>query len=173
MNMKKALSDKHISIRKLSVITGLPYATVYGIVNGKINLEECQYKTLKPIAAYFELSVDDLVYHYEDFQTFRNNLHHRLVKEDELEVIADLLENKTIDYFCSHEDYLKALYLLALVDYVLKKNNYPVCREYAFLRRQKLKKPYYVGGRSAEKELKCIPEFVMHNIYEGDLYDAV
>jgi len=174
MNLKNYLKEKNISIRKLSIITALPYATVYDIVNGRIKMEECQYKTLKPIAVFCNVSVDELVYQYEDFQTFRNKLHHRLVKEDELDVVASLLESKSIEHFCAHEDYLKALYLLALIDYILKKNDLPLCMEYSSLRSKKLKEPYYVGDfTNAKKDEDCIPEFVMHNIYEGELYDAV
>ena len=116
----------------------------------------------------------DSVYQPENFQTFRNKLHHRLVKENELDIIVELLENKSIDYFYERKDYLKALYLLSLVDYVLKKNDLPVCAEYSEMRRLKLKDPYYVGDSVFEKKVDdCIEEFARHNIYEGDLYDAI
>lgn len=174
MNLKQYLKERKVSIRKLSIITAIPYTTLYEIVNGKVKMEECQYKTLKKIADFCEVSVDELVYQAEDFQTFRNKLHHRLVKEDELDIVVEFLENKSIDYFYKRQDYLKALYLLSLVDYVLKKNDLPMCAEYAEIRSLKLKEPYYVGDSVYEKRVDdCIEEFAKHNIYEGDLYDAI
>lgn len=173
MNLKKYLKENHVSIRRLSMITSIPYTTLYDIVNGRVKLEECQYKTLKPIASFCHLTVDELVYEKENFQAFRNKLHHRLVNEDELAIVEDLLVNKSIDYFYEHEDYLKALYLLSLIDYLLKKNGLPVCSEYSFLRSVKLKAPYYVGDTTADKSTAIIAEFSKHNIFEGDLYDAV
>ena len=74
-----------------------------------------------------------------------------------------------------HEDYLKALYLVATVDYISRKNNIPLCDKYSSVRGIQLEKPYYVGDSSlfGADESKCIDEFLRFNIYEGDLYDAV
>jgi hypothetical protein len=74
-----------------------------------------------------------------------------------------------------HEDYLKAFYLVATVDYISKRNDIPLCDKYSSIRNLKLESPYYVGDSAlvdADKE-NCIEEFVRYNIYEGDLYDAV
>ncbi len=174
MDLKKALKEKGISIRKLSIITSIPYTTLNQIVNGKVEMEECQYKTLKPIADYFNVSVDELVYQKEDFQTFRNNLHHRLKSYGEELLLLEILENKSVEYYYENGDILKALYLVSFVDFFSKKNRLPICSEYDSLRSKKLKEPYYVGGKEfADSEKNYISEFAVHNIFEGDLYDAV
>ena len=74
-----------------------------------------------------------------------------------------------------HEDYLKALYLVATVDYVSRKNDIPLCDKYSDVRSIRLEKPYYVGDSAlvGPARSKCIDEFLRFNIYEGDLYDAV
>lgn len=76
MKIKAYLKENHISVREMAAVTSIPYSTLNDIVNEKVNLEECQYKTLKKIAVFLKISIDDLVYEKEDFQTFRNKLHH-------------------------------------------------------------------------------------------------
>ena len=170
MDIKKYLKDNNISIRKMSIITGIPYTTLSEIVNGKVSMEDCQFKTLKPIANFCHVTVDDLVYQAEDFQTFRNKLHHKLVASDELDFVIEVYESKAIDYYRHHSDHIKALYLLSLVDYLSNKNSIPLSKEYSDLRTQALDTPLCVGGnRSGD----CLKEFADHNIFEGDLYDAV
>lgn len=174
MDLKEYLKEKQISVREMSRITSIPYSTLHDIVNDKVKLEDCQYKTLKRISEFVEVPVDYLVYEKEDFQTFRNKLHHRIKASDELELLVEILERREIDYYCFHADVLKALYMLSLTDYISRKNELPLCAEYADLRQKKLKEPYYVGDRvSWRDDSDCIEEFVVHNIFEGDLYDAV
>ncbi len=174
MNIKVYLKEKDISIREMATITSIPYSTLNDIVNGKVNLEECQYKTLKKIAVFLKVNIDDLVYEKEDFQTFRNKLHHELKSQGDIPIILNILENRIIDYYLLHEDVLKAMYLLSLLDYLSKQNEIPLCQEYSDFRKQALKEPYYVGDKLGKHRYEnCIQEFVKHNIYEGDLYDAV
>lgn len=174
MDIKAYLKDKKISVRAMSEVTGIPYSTLNDIVNNKVNLEECQYRTLKKIASFVGVSIDNLVYEKEDFQTFRNKLHHEIKCTDSVEIVLEILETRKIDYYLMHHDNLKALYMLSLLDYFSNQNKIPLCSEYSELRMQKLEKPYYVGDKTRfVKYDNCIDEFVKHNIYEGDLYDAV
>ena len=174
MKIKVYLKENHISVREMAAVTSIPYSTLNDIVNEKVNLEECQYKTLKKIAVFLKISIDDLVYEKEDFQTFRNKLHHDLKCNNEIDVMLEILEKRRIDYYLLHQDMLKAMYLLSFLDYLSKKNQISLCQEYSELRSQSLREPYYVGDRiETRKYENCIQEFVKHNIYEGDLYDAV
>lgn len=174
MKIKVYLKENHISVREMAAVTSIPYSTLNDIVNEKVNLEECQYKTLKKIAVFLKISIDDLVYEKEDFQTFRNKVHHKLKCNDEIDIMLEILEKHRIDYYLLHQDMLKAMYLLSLLDYLSKKNQVPLCQEYSELRSQSLSDPYYVGDRiETHRYENCIQEFAKHNIYEGDLYDAV
>ncbi len=174
MDIKQYLRENHISIRKMSIITSIPYTTLSEIVNGKVRMEDCQYKTLKPIADFCNISIDRLVYTKEPFQIFRNNLHHDLKRYGDIALAIMLLKNKTTDYYYQNDDILKAMYVLSLVDHILKKHDLPLCSDYDFLRSHKLKEPYYVGDHSDfSAPGTFIPEFAEHNIFEGDLYDAI
>ena len=98
MNIKVYLKENKISVREMSMITSIPYSTLNDIVNNKVNLEECQYKTLKKIAVFLKVSIEDLVYEREDFQTFRNKIHHDLKDNGEIETLLYILENRIVDY---------------------------------------------------------------------------
>lgn len=110
----------------------------------------------------------------EDFQTFRNDLHHRLRSVGDIGLLLEILEQRVIDYYMRQDDMLKAMYLLCLIDYISRAHDIPFCMEYSELRQKKLAVPYYVGDLLPWKDYSgCIDEFVRHNIYEGDLYDAI
>ncbi len=173
MNIKKYLQENDISLKTMSEITTIPYATLSDIVNEKVDLYECKYKTLRKLSLFLNKPIEELVYEKEDFQTFRNNLHHDLKNQSFLEVAADILQKKRIDYYYQNDDIVKALYLLSLVDYVCRTNDIPTCSDYAFLRNKKLKDPFYIGDSKEFNNRKYIMEFKRHNIYEGDLTDAV
>ena len=174
MNFEKELKKRKTNIRACSIQSGIPYATLYPIIKGQVDIGTCSYFTVAKLARFLGYRPDEIVYEKEDFQTFRNDLHHR-IKNNELECILEIIESDDVSVYMRHEDYLKALYLVATVDYVSRKNNIPLCDKYSSVRGIRLEKPYYVGDSSLfdADESKCIDEFLRFNIYEGDLYDAV
>lgn len=174
MNFEIELKKRHSSIRACSIQSGIPYATLYPIIRGKVDIGTCSYYTVAKLARFFGYRPDEIVYEQEEFQTFRNNLHHR-IKQNELECVLEIIESDDVSAYMRQEDYLKAFYLVATVDYISKRNDIPLCDKYSSIRNLKLESPYYVGDSAlvdADKE-NCIEEFVRYNIYEGDLYDAV
>ena len=110
MNFEKELKKRNISIRTCSIKSGIPYATLYPIIKEQVDIETCTYSTVARLASYLGYRPDEIVYKKEDFQTFRNNLHHRIIN-NEMEVILEIIENDEISAYARHEDYLKALYL--------------------------------------------------------------
>ena len=174
MNFEKELKKRKTNIRACSIQSDIPYATLYPIIKGQVDIGTCSYFTVAKLARFLGYRPDEIVYEKEDFQTFRNNLHHR-IKSNELECILEIIESDDVSTYMRHEDYLKALYLVATVDYVSKKNDIPLCDKYSGIRDIRLEKPYYVGDSAlvGSDNNKCIDEFLRFNIYEGDLYDAV
>ena len=161
MNFEKELKKRKTNIRACSVQSDIPYATLYPIIKGRVDIGTCSYFTVAKLARFLGYRPDEIVYEKEDFQTFRNNLHHR-IKTNELECILEIIESE-------------AFYLVATVDYISRKNDIPLCDKYNSVRSIRLEQPYYVGDSSlfGPDKRKCIDEFLRFNIYEGDLYDAV
>lgn len=61
MNLKEYLKNKGIPILSLSRETGIPRTTLEDIVNGKVELSDCKYRTLKKISDYTEIPIDVIV----------------------------------------------------------------------------------------------------------------
>ena len=81
--------------------------------------------------------------------------------------------------------YPECLYLLAMVDYLSRINDIPLCAYYEEIRKMKLKKTVYPSGVIAAATVKkgdsfkekavaeSIPEFMRFNIVEGNIRDVV
>ena len=174
MNFERELKERNMSIRECSLRSGIPYATLYPIIKGQIDIGTCSYYTVAKLARVLGYRPDEIVNEKEDFQTFRNNLHHE-IKRNELALILEIVENDEVSRYLRHEEYLKALYMVGVVDYISKKHGISLCDKYDDVRKMKLEKAYYIGDAVLDppKKEDCIEEFLKYNIYEGDLYDAV
>ena len=174
MDFIAELIKQKLNIRTCSVKSGIPYGTLYPIIKGQVDIGTCAYYTVEKLARVLGYRPDQIVYHKEDFQTFRNNLHHS-IKRNDLQTVLGIIENDDVEYYRLHSDYIKMLYLLATVDYICKKHDIPLCDKYSDIRNMKLEEPYYVGDSAfMNRDIESgIPEFARHNIIEGDLYDAV
>lgn len=97
----------------------------------------------------------------------------------------DLLDNNTIRSYYDQKWYPESLYLLAMLDYLSRLHDLPLCSDYNDLRRCKLEKPVYPASvmavslaagddkalRQAERE--AIPEFMKFNIVESEVQNVV
>ena len=103
----------------------------------------------------------------------------------DLEFIADTLENQDIRTYYERKWYPECLYLLAMLDYISRENDVPLCNEYDDLRQCKLEKPVYPAGIRAvsvaannddaliEAERTAIPEFKRFNIIENEVRNVI
>ena len=94
-----------------------------------------------------------------------------------------LLEKKKIDYYWKLDMKAEAFYLLAMLDYLSKRNDLPKCTEYEGIRRYKLEKPVFPAdtelsemllGKDARQEAlnHAIPEFLNFNIVECEIING-
>ena len=174
MDFVVELKKQKMNIRTCSMKSGIPYATLYPIIKGQVDIGTCAYYTVEKLAKALGYRPDQIVYHKEDFQTFRNNLHHD-IKRNDLQTVLGIIEHEDVEYYRLHGDYVKMLYLVATVDYISKKYEIPLCDKYDEIRNMKLEEPFFVGDSAfLNKGVDSgIEEFAKYNIVEGDLYDAV
>ena len=174
MDFVVELQKQKMNIRTCSMKSGIPYATLYPIIKGQVDIGTCAYYTVEKLAKVLGYRPDQIVYHKEDFQTFRNNLHHD-IKRNDLQTVLGIIEHEDVEYYRLHGDYIKMMYLVATVDYISKKYEIPLCDKYDEIRNMKLEEPFFVGDSAfLNKEMDSgIEEFARYNIVEGDLYDAV
>jgi hypothetical protein len=116
-----------------------------------------------------------------DLDIIRSNVCHRVRDMGELDFVLDTLQSEIIFHYWNENKQFQALYLLAMIDYVCRKNDVPLCENYNELRSFCFKKPIYTrdvllsSKLIPDKDLKeearnnSIPEFIRFNIVECDI----
>lgn len=189
MKIQKLLKEKNMSVSLLSTRSGVPYATCRDIVSGKADLKKCAAGTVFHIAEALGVSMESILGpHCVDrpsFENFKSEICHRVKRMGDKDFIIHTLENDDIRRYFDWEWYPESLYLLAMLDYISRENDVPLCIEYDDLRRCKMQEIIYPLGiitmavvsqsdepyRKAERE--CIPEFMRHNIIEAEIRNVV
>ncbi len=120
-----------------------------------------------------------------DFDVYKSNICHLVKDMGDIGFCIYILENDMVRKLYQKEWYPEALYLLAMVDYLSKENDLPICSEYEDIRCQKLAKVIYpsgvailsyITGKEKYKEeavAQAIPEFMRHNIVESEVRNVV
>ena len=116
-----------------------------------------------------------------EFEWFKSETCHRVKREGDLNFIINVLESGEIRELFEMQWYPESLYLLAMVDYLSRENDLPICSDYADIRNMKMEKIIYPLGvftrsyfakndyylhKSVEE---AIPEFIRHNIVEAEV----
>ena len=177
------LKKKNMSVYRFSKLSGVPYATLNELCNNKTSLEKCNAGTLYRICKTLGVSMEEMLEQSMDpridFENYKSNIC-QAVKRNEEQFVIDTIKDKTIVKYWERTWYPEALYLLAMLDYICRKRGLPLCETYESLRYKKLEQPIYpqsvlalslvVGDRALEEARKsAIPEFMRHNIVEGEV----
>lgn len=116
---------------------------------------------------------------------FKNEILHEAKRCGDMNFVNHVVSKGLVDILWNNQQYEEALYLLAIVDYFSREHNCPLCRDYRELRKQKLQdlifpnsilmmdklQPSYGWKKKAIEN--AIPEFLRHNIVEGDVKNAI
>ena len=175
---------------RLSKESGVPQATINDICSGKADLEKCAAGTLYKIAKVLDLSIEAILESAKkdirsSFEVFKSNTCHYVKDNGDLNFIEYILQSNEIRKLYNKHWYPEALYLLAMIDYLSRINEIPLCTRYNDLRMSKLEKPIYPVGvllncevlhseeplRIAEEN--AIPEFKKYNIIESDIRNVL
>ena len=119
------------------------------------------------------------------FETFKSNTCHRVKDMGDIDFMMSILEKDEIRLLFDKHWYPESLYLLAMLDYLSRINDIPICTKYDDIRKTKLSRPIYPIGAvitdnimSSDEAIKkakaeSIPEFARFNIYESDIRNVV
>ena len=190
MLINEQLEKQNLTKYRLSRESGVPQATINDICSGKADLEKCSAGTLYRLAKVLGISIEDILESAKTenrsaFETFKSNTCHHVKDMGDLDFIVDLLEKDEIRKLYRKKWYPEALYLLAMLDYLCRVNDLPICTKYEDIRSGRLSKPTFPAGvlltcevlkteepmRNAEKE--AIPEFRRFNIMESEVRNVV
>lgn len=189
MIVNDLLEKENMSRYRLSKKSGVAMTTITDICSGKADLDKCAAGTLYKIAKVLGVTVDsmlennsaDKVDYRCSFETFKSNTCHHVKDIGDIDFIIEMLEADKIRKLYERSWYREALYLLAMVDYLSRINDLPLCTNYNDIRAQKLERPCFPAGvivsyaatgdeRIKEKALaNAIPEFLRFNIVEGEV----
>lgn len=189
MTIQDALQEKNMSIYRLAKTSKIPYATVNDICNGKAKLEKCSAETVYRLAHALNVSMEELLapcfIKRSSFENFKSTVCHRVKELGDINFIIDTLESQDIRTYYNRKWYPESLYLLAMLDYLSRENDVPLCDDYDDLRRCRLEKPVYPAGIRAlsaaaqndaaikEAAKTAIPEFMRFNIVENEVRNVI
>ena len=189
MDINKIMQAKRLSKYRLALRSGVPYTTLSDICNGKTNLAKCSAETVYKLSKELDVTMEQLIETYViqrgSFENFKSTICHRVKELGDTEFIIETIEQNDIRTYYNREWYPECLYLLAMLDYISRENQVPLCSDYDDLRACKLEKPLYpVGIRLMAKAKddpavlqdareKAIPEFLRFNIIESEVRNVV
>lgn len=191
MTVNQLLAEKGMTKYRLCKSSGVPQATINDICSGKARIEKCSADTLYRISKTLGVTMEALIEpamkgdedmdYRSDFETFKSNICHHVKDKGDIDFIMDTLQSDEIRTLYRKKWYPEALYLLAMVDYLSRENDLPLCTNYNDIRAAKLKSPIYPASVIAasiatknnrfkkEAYAASIPEFLRCNIVEGEV----
>ena len=188
--LRAILHNKNMSLYELEKTSSISHATLNDIYNERSNINNCTISIMSKLADALKINIDELyktlnydnlsLFAYNsDFDLFKSDTLQRLKATDEIMFVNKTIESKTIDDYFFSKKYAESLYLLSLIDYLSKKNNIHLCKEYDRIREYKCEKIYVSKSiylLLAMKQINvtdifknAIKEFLKHNIIESEI----
>lgn len=176
---------------QLAKKSGVPQTTIIDICSNKAKIEKCSAATIYKISRVLDVSMESLVKEAIEstntalkrpsFEVFKSNICHLLKDKGDIEFINDNLSKDEVKTLFDRKWYAESFYLLAMIDYISRINNIPICTNYNDIRSQKLKEILYPkdvvlldmienSDKNRKESLeKAIPEFLHFNIVENEV----
>ena len=117
----------------------------------------------------------------QSFEAYKSTVCHLVKNMGDFDFVIDTLESDIIRKLFQKECYPESLYLLAMLDYLSRENDLPLCNKYDDLRRARLSSTIYPSSvialsafsHSEQPKIdsyeQAIPEFLRFNIVEGEV----
>ncbi len=185
MDLNDLLERKNMTKYRLSKMSGVSFTTISEITRGKANIKNCTGETLFNLAKTLDVSIEALLANSmecrQNFETYKSNICHMVKDKGDLNFIIDTLESNQIRKLYQKKWYPESLYLLAMLDYLSRENDLPVCEDYNDIRLAKLTEPIYPASiltlsaalksdlPKEESRRAAIPEFLRFNIVESEV----
>ncbi|MCR5608426.1 MAG: helix-turn-helix transcriptional regulator [Lachnospiraceae bacterium] len=190
MLINETLEKQNMSKYRLSKDSGVPQATINDICSGKADINKCAAGTLYKIAKVLNITIEEILESVKEeyrtaFETFKSNICHHVKDMGDIDFMISIIEKDEIRCLYDKHWYPEALYLLAMLDYLSRINEIPLCTRYNDIRERKLSKPIYPAGvlmtskvihsdePLKEAEKVAIPEFLRFNIIESEVRNIV
>ena len=189
MRIKDIMKKKNISVYRLSAMSGIPYSTLTDIVNEKTKIGKCNVETVYKLSKALDIDMMKMIEEHMmprcSFELFKSNVCHQLKELGDKGFVIEVLETNIIQDYYEKQWYPECLYTLAMLDYISRINNIPICSNYNDLRCMKLQDIIYPTSIVAlaavtknrdikeESRQKSIPEFIRFNIVECEVRNVI
>ena len=191
MKLASLLKERKLSVYQCAKESTVPYTTLLDIVKGKTKIEKCTAETLYELAKTLNVAMEELLAECfrenentsdsGDFEIYKSNICHLVKDKGDIDFIIDTLKENQIRTYWERKWYRESFYLLAMVDYLSRENDLPLCNDYADIRNCALSEPLYprdvilAAKLDASLDIKeqclkeAIPEFMRFNIIESEI----
>lgn len=185
MDINDFLHRNNMTKYKLSKASGVAFTTVSEITTGKTKIKNCTGETLYRLAKALDVKMEDLLAdsmeYRQSFDAFKSSICHMVKDMGDIDFIIDTLESDKIRKLFQKRWYPESLYLLAMLDYLCRENDLPICGEYSDIRAARLREPVFPSGVIAmsafsrsdkpktDSYAQAIPEFLRFNVIESDI----
>ena len=109
MQVQELMSQKGLTMYRLSKVCNLPYTTINDICSGKARLEKCSAETVYKLAKVLQVPMEELLEpHIEQrcsFELFKSNVCHRLKELGDINFVIEVLESDDIHRYYKRKWY--------------------------------------------------------------------
>ena len=184
MRFYELLESRNITSYALAKTTGIPYTTINDLLHYRTLPKNISLEHALKIAKVLDVSLEELAAiegaPMTEFDFFRTNLLNDINMLGPVRWINKTIKNKVIDFYYKNGGVAHALFMLATLDYLSRKNHLSFYQKrYNDLRKMKLDKVLFTGMNlltfssveEAERLLavKIAPEYRRFNIIETDI----
>ena len=191
MILNEILAQRGMTQYKLAKTSGVPHTTINDICSGKTKIEKCSAETLYKLSKPLRVSMEELLKggaemeYRSTFDVFKSNVCHQVKDMGDLNFVIHTLETDQIRKYFDKEWFPESFYLLAMVDYLSRENDLPLCREYDDIRAKRLAEPIFPlsvvmaeaatnNNRWKDDSIRnAIPEFIRFNIIESEVRNVI
>ena len=191
MELTNLLKERQLSVYQCAKESCVPYTTLSDIIKGKTSIEKCTAGTIYKLAKTLHVPMEDLlaesfredadISFSGDFEIYKSNICHLVKDKGDITFIVETLQENKIRTYWERQWYRESFYLLAMVDYLSRVNDLPICNDYEDIRKCKLSEAIYprdvllAAKLDASLDVKeqclkeAIPEFLRFNIIESEV----
>lgn len=182
MKLYELLLKQKMSKYELAKKAQIPYTTLNDLFNERTDLSKSSAAMVYRLAKALDVPMESLLTEASltpirsDFESYKSTIRHRVHEQGELEFLERVITEDWITQYANRQWFAEALYLLAMVDFLCRRNEIPLIREYESLRSMRLSQPIFPASlmvMSIRERRKAydssLPEFKRFNIVENEI----
>ena len=188
--LRLILEEKNMSLYRLEKESHISHATLSDLYNEKYSINNCHIQLIYQLSKVLDINMEELyemlsykkmryIAFNKEFDVFKSSVCHELKSLKDKQFLIKYLSNNKVKEYYQNNDFLKAIYLISIIDFVCKRNNLPLVSQFNEIRKLKLDKLYvpeslFLLLKSNQITVSQIIKesnniFLKHNIVESEI----